>query len=155
MFSGLESRTAAAMQNIIAPPGGGAQARRLSLTTDYGVTIEVTDKFHIIDQFRYSNFRVPGNWLYVQSTLFAPTLLATPNVYSATSCPTITAPGCPQHTTSSGADVIADSLSDFLRQAQTINTFELEYNFTKRFIGYLGYRFLRRDIADINTDNQV
>jgi hypothetical protein len=155
MFAGLESRTAAAIQNIIAPPGGGADARRLSLTTDFATTVEVTDKFHIVDQFRYSNFRIPGKWLYLNNTLFAPTLLATPNPYSPATCPTITSAGCPQHTASSGADVITDSLSDFLRQADTVNTFELEYEFTRRVSGYLGYRFERRNIADINTDNQV
>jgi hypothetical protein len=155
IFAGLESRTAAVLQSIVAPPGGGADAKRLSFTADYAATIEVTDKFHIIDQFRYSNFRIPGNWLYVESTLFAPTLLVAPNLYSPAACPTITSAGCPQHTSSSGADVITDSLSDFLRQAQTVNTFELEYQFNRRFRGYVGYRFERRNIADINTDNQV
>jgi hypothetical protein len=154
-FAGLESRTAAAIQNIIAPPGGGARSRRLSLTSDVGATVRVTDRFHLVDQFRYSNFRIPGSWLYVTNTLFAPNLLTTPNPYSAATCPTPTSPGCPQHTTSSGADVVTDSLSDFLRQADTLNTFELEYQFTRRINGYLGYRFGRRNIADINTDNQV
>src|SRR5262249_31675271 len=116
MFAGLESRTAAVIQNIVAPPGGGSRARRLSLTTDFGVTVEVTDKFHIVDQFRYSNFRIPGQWLYVENTLFAPNLLTLPNPYSPATCPTAASPGCPQHTASSGADVITDSLSDFLRQ---------------------------------------
>ena len=80
---------------------------------------------------------------------------AVPNVYSPANCPAITSPGCPQHTSSSGADVITDSLTDFLRQAITLNTFELQYEFNSRYSGYIGYRFDRRNITDINCDNQV
>jgi hypothetical protein len=155
MFAGLESRTAAAIQNILSTPGRGTDSSRLSLTVDYAATFRVTDKLHLVDQFRYTNFRIPGNWLYTTSTLFAPSLIATPNVYSPAACTTITSPGCPQHTSSSGADVITDSLSNFLRQATSVNTFEVEYEFNRRFNGYLGYRFTRRDITDINSDNQV
>src|SRR5581483_5091489 len=115
----------------------------------------VTDQFHIIDQFRYNNFRIPGNWLYMETTQFAPSLTTSPNVYSPTACPTATSAGCPQHTSSSGADVITDSLTDFLRQSQTVNTFEIEYQFMRRLRSYLGYRFERRNITDINSDNQV
>ena len=154
-FSGLESRTATVIQNIIAPPGGGATASRLSLTTDLGVTVRLTDKLRLIDQFRYNNFRVPGNWLHMTNSFFGPTLGAVPNVFSAGSCPAVTSPGCPQHTSSSGADVITDSLTDFLRQAITLNTFEVEYEFTPKYSGYIGYRFDRRNITDINSDNQV
>jgi hypothetical protein len=155
LFSGLESRTAAAIQSIISPPSGGAHANRLSLTSEFGLTFHVTDKFQIVDQFRYNNFRMPGNWLYTTNTLFAPTLTAAPNAYSAATCPTPTSPGCPQHTSSSGADVITDNLTSFLRQASTINTFRLDYQFTRRLSGYMGYRFERRNITDINNDTQV
>ena len=115
LFAGFESRTATVIQNIIAPPGGGANSSRLSLTADLGVTFRVTDKLRLINQLRYTNFRVPGNWLYMTNSFFGSSLGAAPNVYSAASCPTITSPGCPQHTSSSGADVIADSLTNFLR----------------------------------------
>ena len=155
LFSGLETRTATVIQNIIAPPGGGADSDRLSLTADMGVTVRLTDKFSIVDQFRYNNFRVPGNWLYMTNSFFGPTLGATPNIYSAASCSTVTSPDCPQHTSSSGADVIADSLTDFLRQAITLNTFEVEYEASPRYSGYIGYRFTRRNITDNNSDNQV
>jgi hypothetical protein len=155
MFAGLETRTATAIQNIVAPPGGGAQSHRLSLTTEFGVTVRLTDKFNLIDQFRYNNFRIPGNWLYTTNSLFAATLTTAPNLYSPANCPTITSLGCPQHTTSSGADVITDSLTDFLRQATTMNTIELQYQPNRRYSGYIGYRFDRRNIADINSDNQV
>jgi len=155
LFSGLETRAATVIQNIVAPPGGGSSANRLSLTTDFAATVRVTDRFHIVDQFRYTNFRIPGNWLYVKNSFFGASLGAAPNIYSSAACPTATSAGCPQHTSSSGADVITDSLSDFLRQSYTLNTFELEYEFTRRVGGYIGYRFGQRNITDINTDNQV
>ena len=155
LFAGLETRTATVIQNIIAPPGGGATSSRLSLTADLGVTFRVTDRLRLVNQLRYNNFRVPGNWLYMTNSFFGPSLGGVPNVYSAALCPTVTSPGCPQHTSSSGADVITDSLTDFLRQATTLNTFEVEYEFTPRYSGYIGYRFERRNITDINSDNQV
>lgn len=155
MFAGLETRTRAAIQNIVAPAGGGADSHRLSLTADAAATVHVTEKFNIVDQFRYTNFRIPGTWLYTETTLFSATLTTPPNGFSPATCPTATSPGCPQHSSSSGADFITDRLTDFLRQSQTVNTFELEYNFTRHFSAYLGYRFERRNIADINSDNQV
>jgi hypothetical protein len=154
-FSGLETRTATVMQNIVSPQGGGANSNRLSLTTDFGTTVRVTDRFHVIDQFRYTNFRIPGNWLYVTNSFFAPLLGSVPNMFSPANCPTATSAGCPQHTSSSGADMITDSLSNFLRQSYTLNTFEFEYEFTRRASGYIGYRFGQRNISLINTDNQV
>ena len=155
LFAGLESRTRAVVQNLVAPPGSGAASHRLSLTTDAAATFHVTDKFNIVDQFRYTNFRIPGTWMYTETTLFAPTMTTAPNQFSPATCPTVTSAGCPQHSSSSGADFVTDSLTDFLRQSETVNTFELEYSFTKRVHAYLGYRFERRNITDNNSDNQV
>lgn len=155
LFAGLETRTATVLQNIFSPAGGGADSHRLSLTTDLGTTIRVTDKFHVVDQFRYNNFRIPGSWFYMTNSFFGPTLGAASNTYSAANCPTVTSPGCPQHTGSSGADVITDGLTDFLRQSQTINTFEVEYEASHKYSGYIGYRFDRRNITDINSDIQL
>jgi hypothetical protein len=154
-FGGLETRTSTVMQNIFSPPGGGAASHRLSLTTDVGATYRLTDKFHLVDQFRYTNFRIPGSWLYMTNGFFGASLGAAPNVFSAANCPTINSPGCPQHTSSSGADVITDGLSAFLRQSDTVNTFEVEYEASHRYSGYIGYRFERRNITDINSDNQL
>jgi len=51
--------------------------------------------------------------------------------------------------------VITDSLTSFLRQGSATNTIQLEYEFTRRWSGYVGYRFTRRNITDINSDSQV
>jgi hypothetical protein len=127
----------------------------LSLTSDFAATAYVTDKFHITEQFRYSNFRIPGSWLFLTNTLFATSLTATPAAYSITTCPTITSPGCPPHTASSGADVVTDNLSSFLRQSDATNTFELGYDFTPRVSGYIGYRFERRNITSNFSDSEL
>jgi hypothetical protein len=154
-FGGLETRTSTVIQNIFSPAGGGAASHRLSLTTDAGATFRVTDKFHLVDQFRYTNFRIPGSWLYMTNGFFGASLGAVPNVFSAANCPTITSPGCPQHTSSSGADVVTDGLTAFLRQSDTVNTFEVEYEASHRYSGYIGYRFERRNILDSNRDIQL
>ena len=154
-FSGLETRTRAAVQSIVAPDGGGAQSKRLSLSTDLGMTFKVTEKFSIVDQLRYSNFRIPGSWLYTTSTLFAANLTTTPNTFSTAACPNAKAAGCPQHSAASGPDNITDSFTNLLKQAQTTNTFQLEYDFTRRFNAHVGYRFDRRNITSSDSDTQV
>src|SRR5581483_706145 len=124
LFTGLETRTRARIQGL----NGFSIAKRLSLNGDFGVTIRVTDKFRIVDSFRYDNFRIPGTYGLITTSLFGATLLSNPNAFSAATCPPpFTAATCPQHGASSGADIIADTRNDFLRQDQKINTFELEH----------------------------
>ena len=142
-FNGLLSRTGGrAFQQ-----SGPAEARRINTTADYATTIHVTDRFRIVDTFRFSNFRIPGTFVLSENDLFGPNLLSTPNTYNPATCPPpFTAAACPQHTASSGPDVIQSNINNFLGQDSKINTFELEYDFTKRISAHLGYRYQRRDI---------
>jgi len=152
LFTGLETRTRARVQGIT----GNALARRLSLNTDFGITMQVTDKFRIVDTFRYDNFRIPGAFSLVTTTLFGATLLSNPNLFSPATCPPpFTAATCPQHSASSGADIIVDNRNDFLRQDRRVNTFELEYDFTKRITAHVGYRYERREITQRVDNVQV
>jgi hypothetical protein len=135
---------------------GSAGAHRLSLNVDYAITVSVTDKFRIVDSFRYENFRIPGNWGLVTNNLFAVNLLTNPNVFTPATCPPpFTAATCPQHIAGSAADVIQDVRNDFLKQAWTMNTFTLEYDFTKNITGHVGYRFGRREITQRIDNAQV
>jgi hypothetical protein len=135
---------------------GSALAHRISLAGDWGATIRVTDKFHIVDTFRYDAFRIPGNWSLFTANLFGATLLSNPNVFSAATCPPpFTAATCPQHTASSAADLIVDNRNDFLGQKRTANTFELEYDFSKRLSAHVGYRFERKEITQRVDGAQV
>ena len=128
---------------------GPAKSRRVNTTVDYALTIHLTDKFRIVDDFRFSNFRIPGTWAPLENDFFAANMLTTPNVYNPATCPPpFTAAACPQHNSNSGPDVTQAAVSNFLGQNSKINTFGLEYDFTKSISAHLGYRYLRRDIAD-------
>jgi hypothetical protein len=149
LFNGLITRNRVRNFSLT----GGALAHRISLAADLGATIRVTDKFRIVDMFRYDGFRIPGNWSLVTANLFGATLLSNPNVFSAATCPPpFTAATCPQHNASSSADLIVDNRNDFLGQKRTSNTFLLEYDFTKRITAHVGYRFERREITQ-RVDN--
>jgi hypothetical protein len=142
-FNGLITRTA----DRAYQQSGPASARRINTTVDYGITVHVTDKFRIVDSFRFANFRIPGTFALSQSDFFGPTLLSAPNVYSPATCPPpFTAAACPQHTSSSGPDVTQSTINNFLGQNSKINTFDLEYDFNKSISAHMGFRYLRRDI---------
>ena len=142
-FNGLLTRTAGRTIQQTGP----AKSRRVNTTVDYAATIHVTDRFRIVDDFRFSNFRIPGTWALSETDTFGATLLTTPNIYNPATCPPpFTAATCPQHTTSSGPDVIQSTINNFLGQDSKINTFELEYDFTKYLSAHAGYRYQRRDI---------
>lgn len=142
-FNGFISRTGGRSYQQTGP----AKSRRVNTTADFATTVDVTDRFRVVDSFRFSNFRIPGNWALSEQDFFGANLLSTPNTYNPATCPPpFTAAACPQHTTSSGPDVIQSTINNFLGQDSKINTFELEYDFTKRITGHVGYRFERRDI---------
>ena len=135
---------------------GSSLAHRISLASDLATTIHVTEKFRIVDSFRYDAFRIPGNWTLTTASLFGATLLSSENRFSPATCPPpFTAATCPQHNASSAADLIVDARNDFLGQKRTANTFLLEYDFTKRITAHVGYRFERREITQRVDNSQV
>ena len=96
--------------------------------------IRSTDKFRILDSFRYDNWRTPGLWDTSETNIFGqmqPGLvgLAQPQaVFTAATflslCPApYTAATCPPHTASSSADVVNGPTSSFLGQNMRSNTF--------------------------------
>ncbi|HEU4415970.1 MAG TPA: hypothetical protein VFT65_14385 [Candidatus Angelobacter sp.] len=135
---------------------GFSNAQRISTSADFGVTYRLTEKLHLVDTFRFENFRIPTGWDYTTTSLFAVNLLTQPNKFLAATCPPpFTAATCPQHVAGSAADVIVDSLNQFLKQDSKINTFEVEYQFTPRVSGYIGYRFESREITQQTGDLQL
>lgn len=134
---------------------GPSSAQRVNANADFGATVHVTRKFRVIDNFRFSNFRIPGAWNLTTSNLFAPDMLTTPNVFDPATCPApYTAATCPQHTANSAADVTQDQRWNFLRQNTRVNTFELEYDFVPRVTGHVGYRYEAREINNNFYDFQ-
>ncbi len=142
--------------------GGPADAKRVSVNADWSGTYAVTDKFRILDAFRYDNWRTPGLWDTAETNIFGqmqPGLvgLAAPQaVFTAATflalCPApYTAATCPNHTASSSADIVNGPTSSFLGQNLRSNTFQLQYDFTKRLTGRIGYVYTARTIADFSA----
>src|SRR5262249_24095236 len=149
LYNGFTSRNRVRSSNL----AGSAIAHRTSLNGDLAATFFVTDKFRIVDTFRYDSFRTPGSWALVTANFFGANLLATPNVFTPATCPPpFTAATCPQHCPNSSADVIIDPRYDLLEQSRAANTIYLEYDFTKRVTAHIGYRFTHREITQ-NMDN--
>jgi hypothetical protein len=144
--------------------GGPAQAKRISVNTNWSGNYRVTDKLSIFDQFSYENWRIPSMWATAETNLFAtppqagqsglllPIAMITPSTFT-TLCPTApyNGPNCPQHNASSGADVTNELVSQFLGQNIRSNTIELRYEFTPRVSAYVGYEFTARTIADFSA----
>jgi hypothetical protein len=144
-FSGLISRTA---QRAFTDTGS-AVSKRITKTADFGITYKLTDKLRLIDSFRFNNFSIPGSWNYLTNSLFGATLLTNPR--NPAGCNPAVPATCPIHTSSSSADVINEFYNELLRQDSKINTFQVEYDFTRRVSAYVGYRYENREIT--HNDN--
>jgi hypothetical protein len=141
-FNGLTTRTA---QRAFTD-NGNATAKRITKTADFGITYKITDKFHLVDSFRFNDFSLPGSWSYLTTSQFGATLLTNPR--NPALCNTASAAAtCPIHTSSSSADLINESYNEFLRQDSKVNTFEAQYDFTRRVSAYIGYRYENREIT--------
>jgi hypothetical protein len=152
LFQGFESRTLATQLATT----GNAAINRTSVSADYAFTGNVTSKFRITDEFRFIYFRIPGQNLMSTAALFATNMLTAPIVFNPATCPApYTASTCPTHNSSSEADASVAVSSLFLGQDSKLNTFQLEYDFTKHLGGRLGYRYRHRTIdqrdVELNT----
>jgi len=149
LFQGFESRTLARQLQTT----GTAAIQRVTSTGDYAVTWTVTPKFRVVDEFRFDYFRIPGQNNLSSSNLFAVSLTTAPVVFNPANCPPpYTASTCPTHNTSSEADSGTAIASLYLGQDAKTNTFQLEYDFTKRFGARLGYRYGHRLIDQRNVE---
>jgi len=142
--------------------GGPASAKRVTVDGDWSGTYAVTDKFRILDMFRYDNWRIPGYWGFDETSIFGQmqpgvtgllqpqALFTAANFYSICPAP-YTEASCPAHTTSSAADVTDGSTYTFLGQNIRSNNFELQYDFTPHLSGRVGYVYTSRTIADFSA----
>jgi len=150
-FDGLISRS----RTLSFFTAGSTSGQRITDIGELGITFHITDRFRLVDNFLFNNFRIPGSWNLPTTTLFGATLLSTPNAFSPATCPPpFTAATCPQHNASSGADVVNDLRNDFLAQDLKRNTFEFQYDFTRKFMARLGYRYDHRQITHNVNDLQ-
>src|SRR5271154_6590951 len=142
--------------------GGPADAKRVSVNANWSGVYSVTDRFRILDSFRYDNWRTPGLWNTDETNIFGQlqpglvgleqpqALFTAANFISLCPAP-YTAATCPNHIASSSADIVNGLTSSFLGQNVRSNTFELQYDFTKRLTGRIGYEYTDRTIADFNA----
>ena len=148
LFQGFESRTLARQLTTTGP----AAVRRVSVSADYAATFALTPKFRIVDEFRFIYFRIPGQNNLSTTALFATSMVVAPIVFNPTTCtPPFTAANCPTHNASSEADAGLAVSSLFLGQDAKLNTLQLEYDFTKRIGGRIGYRYRHRIIDERNV----
>jgi hypothetical protein len=138
--------------------GGPANAKRISVNADWTGTYAITEKLRILDFFRYDNWRIPGMWDTAETAVYGTPspgpgvvgLLLSPGVFNPANCTAAlkyNQPTCPQHTTSSAADVTNEIASQFLAQNIKSNTLELKYDFNRRYSARIGYLYTNRKIA--------
>ena len=140
--------------------GGPADAKRVSVNADWSGVYSVTDKFSILDTFRYDNWRIPGMWALDETNIYGtgyPGLAGMQQseaVFNVGNCPLDSnAITCPQHTSGSAADVITGLATSFLGQNLKSNTFELQYDFNRRLSAHIGYLFTNQTISQYSDTN--
>ena len=161
-IAGWASRTLAAGSTT----GGPAWAHRVSTSANWSGDYSVTGKLSLTDRFSFDDFRIPAMWATAETNIFDepnPSALAGmlrlpfyPTSYNmanfATLCPApYTGLNCPQHSSSSGADVTNELAAQFLGQNRRSNTFEVKYDFMRRLSAYVGYEFTARTIQDFSA----
>ncbi|HEX4077137.1 MAG TPA: hypothetical protein VHX49_17185 [Candidatus Acidoferrales bacterium] len=134
---------------------GPADVKRVSVDGSWSGVYSVTDKFRIQDSFQYNNWRTPGLWDSELGALFdtsAGTGLGLPvGFFVPANCNAgnnFVSPLCPNHTAASAADLVDAYNWNFLKQDMKTNTFQLDYDFTRRLGGYIGYLYDHRQIVD-------
>jgi hypothetical protein len=141
---------------------GPANAKRVSVNADWSGVYSVTDKFRILDMFRYDNWRIPGMWALDETSIFGtgyPALTGMQQseaVFNTANCPVASnAVTCPQHTAGSAADVTTGLAATFLGQNLKSNTLEMQYDFSRRLAVDIGYLYTNRTIAAFSETNNT
>jgi hypothetical protein len=132
---------------------GFAEAKRVSLDADWEGNYAVTDKLHLVDQFHFYDWRIPTVWDSALGTYFTTggVGLGAPIGVFDSSCNvgnSYSGPTCPFHTAKSGADVTDGVSQNYFAQKLKTNTFEVEYDFNRRFGAHVGYWYENREITD-------
>jgi hypothetical protein len=160
LFNGWVSRTVTRGSTTAGP----AQAKRVVADANWAGDYQITQKLSLRDEFHYHNWRIPSSWATAETNLFAtppgpgqagftlPISPATPANFAAL-CPTAPykSASCPQHSASSGPDVLNEAVSQFLGQNLRNNLVELKYNFTDHLSAYVGYFYEARTISDFTA----
>jgi hypothetical protein len=160
-FNGLVSRSFLANYAEFGPISG----RHVSTYTDFGATWQITPEFSLLDSFHYGAWHEPAQYISTQCSFFSNSLIVLPNVFTptttlpSTSCTTPAGLplGTPNHSTSSGADILINTDSNFLKQEIITNLIEGNVQLSHKAGAYFGYRYTHRVIADnfLNFQNAI
>ncbi len=146
--TGFTSRTISRGSSTAGP----AEAKRISVNADWSGVYAVTDKFRILDEFRFDDWRTPGMWALNETALFTTgTGMLDPITPIPGTCVTVPST-CPTHNSSSGADISQGLWSTFLGQRIKSNTFQLQYDLNKKLSGRIGYLYTSRTIAEFGAE---
>lgn len=126
-WNGLETRTGEEQFTTT----GVASGKRVSVATDFAATVYVTKKFRVQDEFRFSYYRIPGNFASI-TTAYEGGVLGGPLV---------------------GPDIESALSSRFLGQNMHVNTIQFLYDFSRRLGMRLGYRHRFRDIPMFDAED--
>ncbi len=134
-FNGLISRTG---ERVINTAGSHSTANWISVVTDVGATYHITDKLRLVDSFRFRNYRIPGLFNLLQTSLFNAAGTTPPG---SVLLPPVVPPGAtPLHSSGSPADVVNESYNRFLGQDTKQNEFQVQYDVNPYFGWNVGYR---------------
>jgi len=143
--------------------GGPVVVKRVSVNADWSGVYAVTDKLRVLDFFHYNNWRIPGLWDTAETSVFGAPAAPAPapaegevglglpiGQFLAANCNAgndYNGATCPQHTTSSAADVTNETSYQFLGENLKTNTFQVQYDFKPRLSGRAGFRYTDRTIG--------
>ena len=147
---------------------GPAQAKRIAAQASWAGEYRITDKLYVSDEFLYDNWRIPGTWTELLTNIFPAAPQATtlglalvastvsPATFAAT-CPAspYNQAGCPEHSSSSLADLENELHSEFFGQNLKSNLIELKYDFSRRISARVGYLYRTRTIAQFSATTDV
>jgi hypothetical protein len=132
---------------------GPAKAKRTSVNANWSGVYAITDKLRILDEFRFDAWRTPGMWALDEAGYFTTgSGLEGPITPLPGTCVTNPAT-CPIHNSSSGADFTQGIWSTFLGQNLKTNTFQVQYDFTRRLSARIGYQYTTRTIATYDAED--
>lgn len=116
-----------------------------SVSTDFGVTVHLTDHIRLVDSFHFNNWRKPSNVVEAATFLYNAATVASPG--NAT-IPPASFPVVLRHNASSNPDILVRNTFRFLKQDLKSNQIELQFDLA-RFAGVrLGYRYRHRVVSD-------
>jgi hypothetical protein len=135
-FDGLITRTG---EHQISTAGSRSRASWISVVTDFGATYHISDRLRFVDTFRFRNYRVPGIFDLLQTSLFNASTVAPPGSLLG---PAAVPPGtAPLHGSGAPADVVNNTYNRFLGQNTKENELQLQYDISHYAGVNIGYRY--------------